>query len=46
MNGEILEEVNSFDYCRVLISKMGGAEDDVMGKVNEGTKASVLACYE
>ena len=40
LNGEILEEVDSFKYLGSIVSKNGGVVEDMMGRVNEGAKAS------
>ena len=35
LNQEILEEVDSLKYLRSIVSKKGGAVEDVIGRVNE-----------
>ena len=39
LNGEILEEVNSFKYLGSIVSGRGGVFEDVRARVNEGAKA-------
>ena len=40
LNGEMLEEVDSFKYLGLVLSKKGGVVDDVISRVNEGAKVS------
>ena len=40
LNGEMLEEVDCFEYLGSIVSKNGGVVEDVIGKVNEGAKVS------
>ena len=38
--GEILEELDSFKYLGLTVTKNEGVVDDVIGRVNEGVKVS------
>ena len=38
LNGEILEEVDSFKYLGSVVSRKGGVVEDVNARVNEGAK--------
>ena len=40
LNGEMLEEVESFKYLGSTIGKNGGVVEDVIGRVNDGAKVS------
>ena len=40
LNGEMLEEVDSFKYLGSVLSKNGGVVEDVISRVNEGAKVS------
>ena len=40
LNGEMLEEVDSFKYLGSVASKNGGFVNDVISRVNEGAKVS------
>ena len=40
LNGEMLEEVDSFKYLGSIVSKNGGVVEDVISRVNEGAKVS------
>ena len=40
LNGEILEEVDSFKYLGAIIGKKGGAEEDVVMSLDKGPKVS------
>ena len=42
LDGEILEEVNSFKYLGSFIGKNGCVVEDVIGRVNEGVKCQEL----
>ena len=38
LNGEMLEEVDYFKYLGSIVSKNGGAVQDVISRANEGAK--------
>ena len=38
LNGELLEEVDSFKYLGSIVSKSGGVVEYVISRVNEGAK--------
>ena len=40
LNGEMLEEVDSFKYLGSVVSKNWGVVDDVISRVNERAKVS------
>ena len=40
LNGEMLEEVESFKYLGSTIGKNGGVVEDVIGRVNDAAKVS------
>ena len=40
LNGEMLEEVESFKYLGSTIGKNGGVVEDVIGRVNDGAKVT------
>ena len=38
LNGEVLEEVDSFKYLGLVVSRKGGGVDDVNARINERAK--------
>ena len=44
LNGEVLEEVDSFKYLGLVVSRKGGGVDDVNARINE--RATVWGVFK